>query len=206
MEALADDHPSQSRRVGRRVEMNPDVAARIDGVILDLRSLGAEIATQDFGYEVEEASFESGAAASHIESIAALVAAPLPSEYGYFLSQCGGFVGMDFHNGYVMHTPQEVVRIFREGGAPQRVTTAHGAIPVLPVAGDGGGNVFLLQVRTPHGVLRWAHELGGARDVVPVTDRCLQPVAGDFVSFLERIRDDWRHFLGPDPASWSYIT
>jgi hypothetical protein len=186
--------------------MIADVSARIDRVLLDLRSLGAEIARQDFGYPVEEATFESGAAASRIDSIAALVGEPLPSDYSYFLSRCAGFVGMDFHNGYVMHTPEEVVRIFHEAGAPQRVATGRGAIPVLPVAGDGGGNLFLLQVRLPHDVLRWDHELGDARDTVPVTHHSLQPVADSFVSLLERIRDDWSQFLGPGPASWTYIT
>ena len=186
--------------------MTTDLAARIDSVLLDLRSLGAEIVNHDFGYIVESATFERGAAASRIESIAALVAEPLPLDYRYFLSRCAGFVGMDFHNGYVMHTPEEVVRLCRQPGAPKRLTTANGAVPVLPVAGDGGGNVFLLQLRPPHVVLRWDHEIGEARDALPATHPSLRAISDGFVSLLERIREDWRHFLGSDPTSWTYIT
>ncbi len=105
-----------------------------------------------------------------------------------------------------MHTPEEVVRLFRQAGAPKRVMTADGVIPVLPVAGDGGGNAFLLQLRMPHVVLRWDHEIGETRDAVPATHRCFQAISDGFVSLLERIREDWIHFLGSDPASWTYIT
>ena len=186
--------------------MTADVVARIDGALRDLRSLGAEIASHDIGYPVEPASFESGAAASRVQSIAALVAEPLPADYAYFLSRCAGFVGMDFQNGYAMHTPEEVVRHLRRAGTPRQLTVADDAVPVIPVAADGGGNLFLLRLRAPHTVLRWDHEIGEARDTLPVDHDGLQPVAVDFASLLERIRDDWSHFLGPDPTSWSYLT
>jgi hypothetical protein len=183
-----------------------DVTVRIDRALQDLRSLGAEIANQDFGYPVAESTFESAADASRIGTIAALIETPLPADYTYFLSQCGGFVGMDFHNGYVVHTPEEVVRFLRESSSPQRVTTADGVVPVLPVASDGGGYLFLLQVGATHGVLRWDHETGGGSDALSSTPESLQPIADSFASFLERIRDDWSHFLGDDPGSWAYIT
>lgn len=185
--------------------MTTDVVARIEEALRDLRALGAEIASLDFGDPVEQATFERGAAACRMESIVALVAEPLPGDYACFLSRCAGFVGMDFHNGYVMHTPEEVVRHVHGAGAPKRVTAAGDTIPVLPVAADGGGNQFLLRLRAPHTVLRWDHETGEAHDTLPADHGSLQPVAADFVSLLERIRDDWRHFLGPDPASWTYL-
>jgi hypothetical protein len=185
--------------------MTIDSAARIDAVLRDLKTLGAAIADADFGYQVEAATFQSGTSASRLEAISAMVVEPLPDDYRYFLAQCAGFSGMDFHNGYVVHTPEEVVRVLGQGGAPKNVKTADVAIPVLPVASDGGGNVFLLQLRPPCAVLRWDHELGG-EDAVSAGDPSLRAVADSFASFLERIRDDWRHFLGPDPASWTYIT
>ena len=186
--------------------MTPDVVARIERALRDLRALGAGIATGDPGDPVEPASFESGAAASRIASIAALVGTPLPDDYAYFLSRCAGFVGMDFHNGYAMLTPEEVVRHLRGAGAPGYVAAADGTIPLLPVAADGGGNLFLLRLRAPHAVLRWDHEVGEARDILPADHASLRPASADFVSLLERIRDDWSHFLGPDPASWRYLT
>ena len=183
-----------------------DVTARVDRVLLDLRALGAEIANLDFGYPVEEATFESGAAPSRIESVAAVVGEPLPVDYRYFLSQCAGFTGMDFHNGYAVHTPEEVVRLFREAGAPRQVLTDRGAVPVLPVASDGGGNVFLLKLRMPHVVLRWDHEIGETGAALPPGHPGFREVADGFVVLLERIRADWSHFLGPDPEAWTYIT
>ena len=189
-----------------RVAMTTDSTARIDSVLRDLQSFGAEIANRDFGYSVEEATFERGASVSRIAAIAAIIAQPLPIDYSHFLTKCAGFVGMDFHNGYVIHTPEEVVRLFRQGGTPKRLTTADAAIPVLPVAGDGGGNVFLLQLAPPHFVLRWDHEIGDIGEEVPATHHCFRPISDSFVSFLERIREDWSHFLGPDPAAWIYIT
>ena len=181
-------------------------SVRIDRVLRELQSLGGEIANHDFGYPVDEATFESGAAASRIDAIAAIVAQPLPSDYRYFLSKCAGVVGMDFHNGYVIHTPEDVVRLLGQGGAPKQVTTAAGAVAVLPVAADGGGNAFLLRLGPPHVVLRWDHEIGETGDAVPATHHGFKPISDSFVSFLERIREDWSHFLGPNPASWTYIT
>ena len=185
--------------------MTIDSTGRIDAVLRDLKSLGSAIANDDFGYPVEEATFEQGSSASRLEAISAIVGEALPVDYRYFLEQCAGFAGMDFHNGYVMHTPEEVVRLLAPSGAPKRVKTLDGALAVLPIASDGGGNVFLLQLRPPNVVLRWDHELGG-EDAVSSGHPALRPVADGFASFLERIRDDWRHFLGPDPGSWNYIT
>jgi hypothetical protein len=184
--------------------MTSDSRTRIDSVLRDLQSLGADIANHDLGYRVEKATFETGAATSRIDAIAAIASEPLPGDYSYFLSRCAGFVAMDFHNGYVIHTPEVVVRLFREAGAPRRLTTTRGDVPILAIAGDGGGNVFFLQLRPPHVVLRWDHERGGRAGAIPDTD--VEPIAENFVSFLERVRDDWSHFLGADPASWTYIT
>jgi hypothetical protein len=168
---------------------------RVDRVLDDLRSLGAEIIDFDFGYPVEEATFEQGATESRIEAIAAVIGKPLPSDYAYFLSRCAGFTGMDFQNGYVVHRPEEVIRLSADGGPAATPKWGDRAIPHIQVAADGGGNLFLLQVGPPHAVLRRDHESG-------VTE----PISDSFVSFLERIREDWKHFLSDDPESWTYIT
>ena len=180
--------------------------ARVDGLLRDLWLLGAEIGGFDFGYPVEEAVFEEGASPSRIEQLAALVAEPLPPDYRYFLSRCAGFVAMDFHNGYAVHAPELVARMFRDAGAPKRVIAATAAHTLLPVAGDGGGNVFLLGLGVATFVLRWNHETVGSHSEVASGDPSLTIVADSFAAFLERVRDDWRHYLGPDPDSWAYIT
>lgn len=179
---------------------------RVDDVLRDLRLLGAEIGDLDFGYPVEEVVFEEGATASRIDQLAALAAQPLPPDYRYFLSRCAGFEAMDFRNGYAVHTPELVARMVRDPGAPKRLVAPTAADTLLPVAGDGGGNVFLLTLGASASVLRWDHEMGGSRPDVSSGDPSIAIVADSFTAFLERIRDDWRNFLGPDPDSWTYIT
>ncbi len=179
---------------------------RVDDVLRDLRLLGAGIGDLDFGYPVEEAVFEEGATASRIDQLAAVAAQTLPPDYRYFLSRCAGFEAMDFHNGYAVHTPELAARMFRDAGTPKRVISGAGTATLLPVAGDGGGNVFLLRLGAATPVLRWNHETGGSRPEVSSADPGLMIVADSFTAFLERVRDDWRHFLGPDPDSWTYLT
>lgn len=179
---------------------------RVDGVLRELRSLGAAIAECDLGYPVEEATFEDGASAARIDELAALVGEPLPQDYRYFLTRCAGFVAMDFHNGYAMHPPELVARMFRDSTAPKRLPAAPAGGALLPVAGDGGGNLFLLGLGATGAVLRWDHESGGARPDDASGNPHLTLVADGFTAFLERIRDDWRHFLDPESESWDYIT
>jgi hypothetical protein len=186
--------------------IEPGIAARIDRALTDLRAFGAEIASHDLGYPVEAATFEPGASEGRIEAVAALVADPLPPEYRYFLGRCAGLLGMDFHNGYAVHTPEQVVRLVRSGGVPARIVTSNGATGILPVGSDGGGNPFLLSLGPENPVFRWDHETGGARSEVPADDASLDLVAVGFATFLERMRDDWRHFLGSEPGAWDYIT
>lgn len=182
------------------------ISERVDRVLRELRSLGAAIADGDFGYPVEEATFEDGASEARIDELAALVGEPLPQDYRYFLTRCAGFVAMDFHNGYAMHPPELVARMFRDAVAPKRVAAAPAAGVLLPVAGDGGGNLFLLGLGATAPVLRWDHESGGSPTHVASGNPGLTFVADGFTAFLERIRDDWRHFLAPESDSWDYIT
>ncbi len=46
------------------------ISERVDRVLRELRSLGAAIADCDFGYPVEEATFEDGTSAARIDELA----------------------------------------------------------------------------------------------------------------------------------------
>ena len=40
---------------------------------------------------------------------------------------------------------------------------------------------------------------------LPAAHECVQSTCDGFVALLERIRSDWRHFLGAEPESWTYL-
>ena len=62
----------------------------------------------------------------------------------------------------------------------------------MPVATDGGGNAFLVDVDTS-AVWFWDHEIKADR-----------VVAKDFVDFLRRVADERRHAAAGDEA-WTYL-
>jgi hypothetical protein len=76
---------------------------------------------------------------------------------------------------------------------------------VLAVAGDGGGNQFLKAVGSEAAgqVWKWNHERPVRFD--GVAREGLTVVAGSFTAFLERVAEDWEHFVHNDRA-WSYIS
>lgn len=156
----------------------------IDAVLRDLRELGGAIGGIDLGYPVDAATFSPPASADQVRTLAGRLLAPLPPDYAYFLSRCRGFAGMDFHNGYAVHGPELVLRILSEPGAPKWVRTNTSSLPTIPVASDGGGDVFLLDLGSPYTVRRWGHGIGSDRDEVPDADPCLRTLCQGFLAFL----------------------
>ena len=66
---------------------------------------------------------------------------------------------MDVFNGYQLFGPEMVIRMRADGGVPKTALIDGVAHPCVAVAGDGGGNLFLLVL--PSGrVLKWLHETG----------------------------------------------
>ncbi len=82
----------------------------------------------------------------------------LPDAYKEFLRLSGGVTAMDVYNGYQLLSVSLLRRIRGESETPRTV----GASAVLPVGADGGGNLFLLSLRSPFTVWKWNHEVGAA--------------------------------------------
>lgn len=112
---------------------------------------------------------------------------PLPADFRSFLLTHASVVGMSVHNGYWIGGPAQLTGIIGEGSTPHDL---HGS-PVIPVATDGGGNVFLM---TADGVVwKWGHETGTVADVAP-----------SFTAFLSRVADDWAAYIDDTPG-WRFL-
>lgn len=175
----------------------------LSDVLEDLRKLGSEISDLEFAYPLEPATFNPPAAAGVVTALVGRAGHPLPEDYREFLLTCAGFRGMDFHNGYDVFGPELVLRLLDQDFQPQRVLVDQLEQPVLAIAGNGGGNLFLLQLAAPWRVWKWNHELPSGA-VADASCRALSEIAHGFTDFLRRIADDWRHFLADDPE-WSYV-
>ena len=108
------------------------------------------------------------------------------------------------YNGYALFPPDLLIRI---DTGPRRLLKKETAspVPVLPIGGDGGGNLFVLEVtsRCDAWVWKWLHELGCADDGVETES--IEVMSRSFSAFLERIADDWEAFLRDDRA-WSFMS
>ena len=108
---------------------------------------------------------------------------------------------MDIHNGYELLSPSLTIRIRDQDEIPKTI----GGSPTLPVGADGGGNLFLLTLRPPHEVWKWNHETGAATNgTLPLAHPSLTPVSFGFVAFLERVLEDWEHFVADD-RQWPFL-
>jgi hypothetical protein len=77
-------------------------------------------------------------------------------------------------------------------------------VSLLPVAGDGGGNLFLLELGERCRVFKWNHERTSLERDVRAAHPSLTLVAKSFAAFLARVVEDWRRFLRGD-TSWDYL-
>ena len=158
-----------------------------------LVALAARVPNIDSSYELEQPEFLAPAAEESIAALEALLPAALPPGYRACLRACGGFIAMDVWNGYQLFAPELVLRMRGEVAVPTAIPLDGVAHPCIAVAGDGGGNLFLLTL--PSGpVFKWLHETG----------RTVQ-VADSFGAFLDRVALDWEHFIEGD-GDWRYLS
>jgi hypothetical protein len=174
--------------------------------LAELRGLGAEIATMDFGYAVPAARFEAGASADRIQALRDAAGTSLPVDYEEFLAECAGFTGMHFHNGYALFGPEHVGGLLQGEGPPKYLLSAGRKGRVLPIGGDGGGNLFLLEVAPPFRVLKWHHERYSREEACSPDARCLSLISEGFTAFLVRVAADWRRYLEGGEDKWPYIS
>jgi hypothetical protein len=142
-----------------------------------------------------------------VKALEEAAAVSLPDDYRAFLLQCGSLSAMDMFNGYALLEHTVVLGIMLEQvEVPRRVVRHPRPAPILPVAADGGGNLFLLAAEAPFTVWKWNHEIGAAEDgALPEDSPALTPIGSTFSGFLRRIVEDWRHFVRDD-REWPYIS
>ncbi len=108
----------------------------------------------------------------------------LPAELREFLELTESVIAMSVHNGYWLGGITQILN----GDNVPRVANGQTAIPV---ATDGGGNMFLL---TCNGTIcRWNHETAES-----------QQVAASFGVFVERVAEDWAAYIDERPG-WRFL-
>jgi hypothetical protein len=159
----------------------------IDGSLSRLHELAGHFSSE------ERPEFHPGASPDAISALQAVVRSQLPEEFTYFLGQCDSIIAMDVWNGYWIGGVEGLLRSIARKDFPSVVSESNNPVAVFPAATDGGGNGFLLS-SNGDAIWKWNHETG---------DTTL--VASGFSSFLERIADDWKHYLSGDQA-WRYLS
>jgi hypothetical protein len=108
----------------------------------------------------------------------------LPDELREFLEQTESIIAMSVHNGYWLGG---IKQLLGADGVP-RVANGETAIPV---ATDGGGNMFLITGKGK--ISRWNHETGE-----------IKQVAATFGVFVERVAEDWAAYINGQP-DWCFL-
>jgi hypothetical protein len=173
----------------------------------EMKALGARLTSLPSVYPLEPATFGAPASKADIAALEEQTTCGLPADYKAFLLRCGSVSAMDFFNGYaILEGPVVHGIMSQQDEVPRYVRRSGSEVPVVPMAGDGGGNLFLLAAQAPFTVWKWDHETGAADDgILPEESPALAPVAGSFTEFLRRVVEDWRHFMDED-TDWPYIS
>jgi hypothetical protein len=184
-----------------------DERLELEALLGEMRSVGPQLLQLNSPYPLEAPTFGPPASLDDVKALEDAAAVSLPADYRAFLLRCGWMSAMDMFNGYALLEPPVVVGIMLEQvEVPRRVLRYPSPVPILPVAADGGGDLFLLAAEPPFTVWKWNHEIGAAEDgALPEDSPALTPIGGTFTDFLRRVVEDWRHFVSDD-REWPYIS
>jgi hypothetical protein len=181
--------------------------SRVSDALERLRTAGSRVSRADSDAALEGPKFGPGCCAGELDELDAWWADGLPDDYREFLQLCRSVAAPDVGSGYFLYSP--LLLLCRDYTIPKLV---HVTLPttlqevfVAAIGGDGGGNQFLLGMSAAGRgrVWKWSHDYpvrfdGMAKDG-------LTSLAESFSRFLERVGDDWEHFLAGD-RSWSYMS
>jgi len=178
--------------------------SRVSDALGRLRLAGAALPDMPSVYPLQAPAFGPGCCQGELDELQER--GPLPADYVEFLTLCRRIVASDVFNGYYVYSPlcrpadSAIPRRLLVGVEPtlQEVTVA-------VVAGDGGGNQFVMAVggEAAGRIWKWNHEYPPRFD--GVAREGLTEIAASFSGFLERVADDWEHFVADD-RGWAYIS
>ena len=154
--------------------------------IKSLRESADFIPRSEYPWE-ERPSFSAPSQPIDIEAFELASGFELPSDVREFFREVDQIIGMSIHNGYWIGGISNLISMAHEDQTP----TAIDGQSVMPIATDGGGNVFFLS--STGQVFRMCHE-------TKETSRCQVT----FSEFLERVAKDWKAFVSDEPG-WSYL-
>jgi hypothetical protein len=181
------------------------VTEQLRKILAELRFVGARLPDMESVYPLQAPVFHDAAAHDAIASLEAGTGGVLPPEYRQFLCLCGAIEAMDFFNGYCLFAPDFVQRQMQQGPNFSSVLIGGDSHLALPIGGNGGGDFFFLV--PGHGIWRISHEiLPSDGDPIDVSrpQWGVVNIAASFLSFLERIRVDWHHFVAVPDEPWDY--
>ena len=149
----------------------------ITSIIARLRDLAAAMPRDGCDWE-ETPSISSAAKSDDIEIYKGLAAFELPSDLMDFFSITDLVSGMTVHNGYAIGGIDNLIRSIRRRDFPTQIDNE----PVVPVGTVGNVDTLFID---PQGVMYlWRHESGSATIL-----------ANSFLSFLQRVADDWHAYV-----------
>ena len=176
---------------------------QIDESLARLRRAASRVVEVTAAWNGDEPFFDGHASDDELLEFARRVGNVPPPDYSEYLKRCRRIVAMDVHNGYELFSPLNSVH------GPKRIhVTVDGEsledVPVFPIGGDGGGNLFLMDIgqRNTGRVWKWSHEHPPRQDGVAVEG--LELIAASFSEFLSRVADDWDHFVDGD-TDWPFL-
>ncbi|MFO0696685.1 MAG: hypothetical protein U0230_24155 [Polyangiales bacterium] len=181
--------------------------SRVESVLQRLRAAGGLVSGTKSLHPLRDAVFGPGCCAGELTEFASWWRGGLPGDYEELLSLCRSVSAPDVHNGYFIYSPLAVAR--QDASIPRRLHVVIGEaleeVGVTAFAGDGAGNQFLLGMGgVGRGMVwKWSHERPVRFDGVATEGLTLE--ASSFVEFLERIAEDWEHFVRGD-HDWVYLS
>ena len=158
----------------------------IAGTICSLRNSAEMVPRPEFPWE-ERPTFSPPPEADELETFEKAGGFQLPPEVIEFFRETDQVIGMSIHNGYWIGGVSKMTLLAHEDRIPRAIDDQ----PVLPIATDGGGNLFF--VSGAGHVYRWWHD----------SEESLR-VSKSFAAFLQRVAEDWTAFVLDTPG-WSYL-
>lgn len=179
--------------------------SRIEAAIARLREAARRVPLLESPYPLHGPHLGPACCEAEIEELEQVVRGSLPSEYREYLATCRRIDAEDVFCGYFLFSPLRIVG--GDGSRPRFHVKLRGQLDevwVVPVGGDGGGNLFVMgTTENASGVVwKWNHEHPVRFD--GMAQEGLMQVASSFAEFLERLATDWEHFVGGD-RGWAYL-
>ncbi len=162
-------------------------------ILLDrLRDIGRKIPDVPCVYPLKEPTLGVGIPQSDIDFLESIIKATLPEDFVLFQKRCGFIEAMDIWNGYSLMEASHIKTLILDPHSP-RVMQVTSTGSMIPIGGDGSGNIFLMVFDGSGHISKWNHESGRQ-----------ERLADTFVGFLERMLEDWQHFVVED-GHWEYM-